>query len=94
MTDADRDRARRRHPSSQWVPDHARLRRLLADRLEAEGHPRPVLGATVLALRGVLDVGRSELAGALGVAEDELAAAEDGPDPASLRDGQVGPFAG
>lgn len=76
--DAARDAARQRHPSAWWHPDHDRLRRLIAEQLAATGHRSPVLAATVVAVRGVLRMDRSEFAAVLGVPVEEVAALEDG----------------
>lgn len=94
MSSGRRAAARRRHPSSLWLPDHERLRRALAARLADEGHPRPLLGATVLALRGVLGAAHGELAEALGVSRDVIVDAEHGVALLDQEDGQIGRFDG
>lgn len=73
-----RDAARQRHPSAWWHPDHDRLRRLIAARLAADGHPTPLLAATVVAVRGVLRMDQAQFAAALGVSVEEVTALEAG----------------
>lgn len=86
MTSA-RAAARTRHPSSIWRADHDRLRQRLSAQLAEEGHPQPVLAATLLSIRGRLGLDRAAFCEITGVSPLAVAAVEEGlrEDPALRR---------
>lgn len=69
---------RARHPTGQWSRQTVRLRRRVQSRLAEEGHPWPLLAATLIAARGRMGLTRTEFATELGIAPRVVTAVEEG----------------